>query len=161
MPGKNRPSSMTTVKKVISICLKKTHIVRHTSFYIYFHEIKKIWWLTRDTYIVNIYKTLESMQYCGKPSINRSLANTQVIKKKKFWVIINSEITRVHIPKTSEKLGMTETFSWQKKKKSLGRMGESSHCYSFEDQAPVDFIYGCPIFKWVAVTWLKDMAPGW
>ena len=29
----------------------------------------------------------------------------------------------------------------------------SSHCNSFEDQAPVDFIYGCLIFKWVAVTW--------
>ena len=30
----------------------------------------------------------------------------------------------------------------------------SSLCNSFEDRAPVDFIYGCPIFKWVAVTWL-------
>ena len=27
-----------------------------------------------------------------------------------------------------------------------------SHCNSFEDWAPVDFIYGCPIFKWVAET---------
>ena len=26
------------------------------------------------------------------------------------------------------------------------------HCNSFEDRAPVDFIYGCPIFKWVAAT---------
>ena len=31
----------------------------------------------------------------------------------------------------------------------------SSHCISCEDRVPVDFIYGCPIFKWVAVTWLK------
>ena len=28
-----------------------------------------------------------------------------------------------------------------------------SLCNSFEDWAPVDFIYGCPIFKWVAKTW--------
>ena len=26
--------------------------------------------------------------------------------------------------------------------------------YSFEDQAPVDFIYGCPVFKWVT-----DLSP--
>ena len=34
-------------------------------------------------------------------------------------------------------------------------------CNSFEDWAPVDFIYGCPIFKWVAVTWLghRDSSP--
>ena len=31
---------------------------------------------------------------------------------------------------------------------------KSSHCYPFEDHAPVDEIYGCTIFKWVAVTWL-------
>ena len=42
----------------------------------------------------------------------------------------------------------------------------SSLCNSFEDEAPVDEtpvdeIYGCPIFKWVAETWLKDRAPGW
>ena len=36
---------------------------------------------------------------------------------------------------------------------------ESSHCNSFEDRAPVDFIYGCPIFKWVAETWLHDRGP--
>ena len=23
------------------------------------------------------------------------------------------------------------------------------------------FIYGCPIFKWVALTWLRDRTPGW
>ena len=28
-------------------------------------------------------------------------------------------------------------------------------CNSFKDRAPVDEIYACPIFKWVAVTWLK------
>ena len=33
---------------------------------------------------------------------------------------------------------------------------KSSLCNSFEDRAPVDFIYGCPIFKWVAKTWLCD-----
>ena len=31
----------------------------------------------------------------------------------------------------------------------------SSLCNSFEDRSPVDEIYGCPIFKWVAVTWPK------
>ena len=30
---------------------------------------------------------------------------------------------------------------------------KSSHCDSFEDRAP-NFIYGCPIFKWVAETLL-------
>ena len=30
---------------------------------------------------------------------------------------------------------------------------QSSHCNSFEDQVPVDEIYGYPIFKWVVVTW--------
>ena len=35
-----------------------------------------------------------------------------------------------------------------------------SLCSSFEDLAPVDEIYGCPIFKCAAVTWLKDRAPG-
>ena len=35
-----------------------------------------------------------------------------------------------------------------------------SHCNSFEDRAPVDEIYGCPIFEWVAGTWLKDRVPG-
>ena len=29
----------------------------------------------------------------------------------------------------------------------------SSHCNSFEDRAPVDFIYGCPISTWVAESW--------
>ena len=33
---------------------------------------------------------------------------------------------------------------------------KSNHCNSFEDWAPVDEIYGCPIFKWVAVAWLQD-----
>ena len=37
----------------------------------------------------------------------------------------------------------------------------SSLCNSFEDCAPVDEIYRCPIFKWVAVTWLKDRHQGW
>ena len=32
---------------------------------------------------------------------------------------------------------------------------ESSHCNSFEDQVPVDFIYGYLIFKWVAVAWYR------
>ena len=32
---------------------------------------------------------------------------------------------------------------------------------SFEDWAPVDFIYGCPIFKWVAGAWLHGRVPGW
>ena len=37
---------------------------------------------------------------------------------------------------------------------------KSSHCNLFEDRAPVDFIYGCPIFKWVAAeTWLHDRVP--
>ena len=36
----------------------------------------------------------------------------------------------------------------------------SSLCNSFEDRAPIDFIYGCPIFKWVAETWFSDRAPG-
>ena len=35
------------------------------------------------------------------------------------------------------------------------------HCNSFEDRAPEDEIYGCPIFKWVAVTWLHDRVPGY
>ena len=35
----------------------------------------------------------------------------------------------------------------------------SSHYNSFEDQAPVDSIYGCLIFKWVAETWLHDEVP--
>ena len=30
---------------------------------------------------------------------------------------------------------------------------KSSHCNSFEDGAPVDFIDGCPTFKWVLKTW--------
>ena len=29
---------------------------------------------------------------------------------------------------------------------------KSSLCNSFKDQAPVDFIYGCLIFKWLAET---------
>ena len=37
---------------------------------------------------------------------------------------------------------------------------KSSHCNSFEDWAIVDFIYGCPIFKWVAVTWFYEKVPG-
>ena len=38
---------------------------------------------------------------------------------------------------------------------------KSSHCISFDDRAPVDFIYGCPSFKWVAETWKFDRAPKW
>ena len=34
-----------------------------------------------------------------------------------------------------------------------------SHCNSFEDQAPVDEIYGCPIFKRVAESWLHGRVP--
>ena len=37
---------------------------------------------------------------------------------------------------------------------------ESSGCNSFEDRAPVDQIYGCPIFKWVAKLCLHDRVPG-
>ena len=37
----------------------------------------------------------------------------------------------------------------------------SSLCKSSEDRAPVDFIYGCLIFKWIAETWFKDEAPGY
>ena len=33
----------------------------------------------------------------------------------------------------------------------------SSLCSSTEDRAPVDEIYGCPIFKWVTVTWLNNI----
>ena len=36
----------------------------------------------------------------------------------------------------------------------------SSHGNSFEDRTPVDFIYGCPIIKWIAETWLHDKIPG-
>ena len=35
----------------------------------------------------------------------------------------------------------------------------SHHCNSFEDWAPVDFIYGCPIFKWVTQTLTHDRVP--
>ena len=42
---------------------------------------------------------------------------------------------------------------------SLYPVMSSSFCNSFEDRAPVDFIYGCLIFKGVAVTWLKHGAP--
>ena len=31
---------------------------------------------------------------------------------------------------------------------------KSSPRNSFEDQTPINFIYGCPIFKWVAENWL-------
>ena len=37
---------------------------------------------------------------------------------------------------------------------------KSSHCYPFEDRAPVDFIHGCPILKWVAETWPPERVPG-
>ena len=33
-------------------------------------------------------------------------------------------------------------------------------CYTFEDEASVDFIYRCRIFKWVAKTWLHNRVPG-
>ena len=38
---------------------------------------------------------------------------------------------------------------------------KSSHCNSFEDRAPVDEIYGCSIFKWVAGTWQNGRPPGY
>ena len=38
---------------------------------------------------------------------------------------------------------------------------ESSHCNSFGDRATVDEIYGCPIFKWVAVTCWHDDVIQW
>ena len=31
---------------------------------------------------------------------------------------------------------------------------------SFEHQVPIDEIYGCLVFKWIAVIWLKVRAPG-
>ena len=31
------------------------------------------------------------------------------------------------------------------------------HCNSFEDCAPVDFIYRGQVVKWVAETWLQDI----
>ena len=34
-----------------------------------------------------------------------------------------------------------------------------SHCNSFEDRVPVDFIYGYPIFIWVVVTWPNELVP--
>ena len=37
---------------------------------------------------------------------------------------------------------------------------QSSLSNSFEDRAPVDEIYGCPISKWVAETWPRTQAPG-
>ena len=37
---------------------------------------------------------------------------------------------------------------------------KESHCNSLEDRAPVDGIYGGPIFKWIVVTWLHDRVPG-
>ena len=37
---------------------------------------------------------------------------------------------------------------------SLYHVMQSKSWFSFEDQASVDEIYGCPIFKWGAVTWL-------
>ena len=39
-------------------------------------------------------------------------------------------------------------------KSSLFFMSKSSHCNSFGDWAPADFIYDFPIFKWIAETWL-------
>ena len=30
---------------------------------------------------------------------------------------------------------------------------KSNHCNAFEDWLPIDFIYHCPIFIWVAVIW--------
>ena len=36
----------------------------------------------------------------------------------------------------------------------------SSLCNSFEDRAPLNCIYGCPIFKWVAVTSVKRFGTG-
>ena len=40
-------------------------------------------------------------------------------------------------------------------------ISEWSHWNSFEDGAPVNFIYACSVFKWAAVTWLYDRVPGW
>ena len=36
----------------------------------------------------------------------------------------------------------------------------SSLCNSFEFRAPVDETYMCSIYKWFAVTWLKERKPG-
>ena len=35
-------------------------------------------------------------------------------------------------------------------------LDKSSLCNAFEDQAPVDEIYGCLIFKWVSETWQQQ-----
>ena len=35
-----------------------------------------------------------------------------------------------------------------------------SLCKSSKDGAPIDEIYGCHIFEWVAETWLNDRVPG-
>ena len=42
---------------------------------------------------------------------------------------------------------------------SLSPILRPSYCSSFESEVPVDFIYTCLIFKWIAVTWLHDRAP--
>ena len=36
----------------------------------------------------------------------------------------------------------------------------SSLSYSFKDKAPVDLIYECLLFKWLAETWQHDRVPG-
>ena len=36
-----------------------------------------------------------------------------------------------------------------------------SHCWvSYMHPGPVDEIYGCPILKWIAVSWHQDSASG-
>ena len=36
-----------------------------------------------------------------------------------------------------------------------------SHVVSLENSPLIDEIYGCPISKWVAETWLEARVPGW
>ena len=44
---------------------------------------------------------------------------------------------------------------------SCRRIFFSSHRNSFEDWAPVDFIYRCPILKWIEQCWLHERVPEW
>ena len=67
---------------------------------------------------------------------------------------------KVRIP-----VGLPEYYSWLDWFADLsfpglltGAIFKSSHGNSFEDRAPVDFIYGCPIFKWVVKSWLPTGA---
>ena len=43
----------------------------------------------------------------------------------------------------------------------VSQVSAGSLCNSSEVWTHLVLIYGCPIFKWVTVSWLKDMAPGY